>query len=304
MSRVPLPIYRFGKGLQTKSLEDFQPPDEFRIFQDARVKQGVVKRRAGQARVAVAGSDNAAQNFDGSNDVATFPRYTGWAWQSLGLRWTLRLLLSGDDTPAGDEYLLGWSSTGNKPLTIKRTSSRTIVVDHWDAAGTQVTLTSTATTDATSYPLMVTRDASTLRLWLGPTNDATSTSLSATSVSRVPADNLTFGAHNGANFLDGTLDYCDLRSTVAASANDGFLRLSDPRADDVMFCVGFEKTANGHLTDLSRFDSTGLVSGASNATALCVQSSPVLGMEPWVDATGNRKVLTIAGGLVYNVGMA
>lgn len=302
MAFEKVPIYRFGKGLQTKGTEDFSGPDEFRVAQNVRFRTGNARRRAGQSNIALAGSDNTARNFDGVNDVITVPKDARvWA---LPLRFTLRFLISGDDTPAGDEYFLGWSGTGNKPLTIKRDANRKIVVDFWDSAGTQTTLTSaTATTNATAYPCALIRDRSTLTLWIENTADVTSTSVSATLLGRTPADNLTFGAHNGANFFDGTIDYVDLQNVVYTSNADGWLRLVDPRAEHVLADYGFEVDANGLLTDRSRYENTGLNSGSSSATALCIQHSPVLGMAPRVDAAGRKKVLTIAGGLVYDVEM-
>ena len=294
------PIHGFGKGLQTKAAEDFQPADEFRVFQNVRVKDGTAKRRKGVVRLAITTSDNTARNFDGTNDVITVVKDTR-VW-ILPLRFSLRFLVNGDDTPAGDEYILGWSSTGNKPITIKRTSSRTIVVDFWDSAGTQTTLTSsTATTNGTSYACMVTRDTSTMKLWVNEAAEATSTSVSATLLGRTPVDNLTFGAHNGANFWDGTTDHVDLQNIVLSHNNDGFLRLVDPRAEHVLADYGFEVDANNLLTDRSRYENTGLNSGTASATALCVQNAPVTGMHQFVDASGQKKILTIAGGVVYAV---
>ena len=297
--RQYLPVYRFGKGLQTQAGEDFQAPDEFRVFQDVRVKDGRGKRRAGRARLAVTTSDNTARNFDGTNDVITVPKDTRvWA---LPLRFTLRFLVSGDDTPAGDEYILGWSSTGNKGITIKRDSSRKIVVDFWDSAGTNTTLTSTtATTNGTAYPCAVIRSGASLALWVENTAEATA-SVSATLLGRTPADNLTFGAHNGANFFDGSIDHVDLQNVALTDNRDGWLRLVDPRADHVTACYGFEVDSNGYLTDLSRYENTGLNSGSSSATAMCLSHAPVLGMHGWVAASGQKYVMVNAGGVLYPV---
>lgn len=295
-------IANFQKGLATKGSEDFGEPDAFRTAQNVRFKTGSAKRRAGTAKVATAGTDNVAQNFDGTNDVVTVPRNGASAWTSvwnLPLRWSLRLLVSCDDTPAGDEFILGWSSTGNKGLTVKIDSSRRIVVDHWDSAGTNVTLTGTAITAATATPIMVTRSTSTLKLWIENTVAASSTSLSSTLLGRTTVDNLTFGAHNGANFFDGTIDYCDLQHGVVLADNaDGFLRLTDTYADPVEACYFFAKSANNHVDDLSRNGNTGLLSGASDATALCVQASPVLLMHQWQKANGTRPILLNAGGRI------
>lgn len=295
-------IAGFGKGLQTKAAEDYGAPDAFRVFQNVRSKNGLAKRRAGQAWMATASSIARARNFDGTNDVVTIPKDTRiWA---LPLRFTLRFLLAGDDTPAGDEFILGWSSTGNKPLTIKRDSNRKVVVDFWDSAGTQTTLTSaTATTNAEATPCALVRDTSSLTLYIGNTADATG-SVSATLAGRTPADNLTIGAHNGANFFDGTLDYLDLQSGVVASDNaSGFLRLLDPRAEPVMACYWFDGISNNLLTDHSRYENTGLVSGPSDTAALCVAHAPVQALVPYLDKEGGKRVVVMAGGSIYNTGV-
>lgn len=306
MAREPVTV-TFRKGLQTKGSEDFGQPDEFRIAQDVRFRTGSAKRRGGMAKLGTAGTDNAAENFDGTNDVVTVPRNGSAAWGSvwnLPLRWSLRLLISCDDTPAGDEYILGWASTGNRGLTVRIDSSRRIVVDHWDSAGTLVTLTGTAITAATATPLLITRDTSTLKLWIENTVAASSSSLSATLLGRTTVDNLTFGATNGANFFDGTIDHVDLLYSVLADNADGFLRLTDTYADDVQACYTFDRTSNSHINDWSRNGSTGLLSGTTAVSALCVQSSPVLLMHQWEKANGTRPVLLNAGGRVSPVAVA
>lgn len=293
------PVYNFGKGLNTKRSEDFGAPDEFRVADNVRFKDGTARRRPGRARLAISDSDQTAREFDGTNDVITVVKDTRvWA---LPLYFTLRFLVSGDDTPAGDEFILGWSGTGNKPLTIKRDSNRKIVVDFWDSAGTQTTITSaTATTNAQPYPCALVRNGATMTLWIENTADATG-AVSATLLGRTPADNLTFGAHNGANFFDGKVDYIDLQNRVATDNRDGWLRLTDPRAEHVLACYTFEVDANGLLTDHSRYENTGLNSGSTSATTLSVQKAPGLGLHPFVDASGQKKVLTICGGRVYAV---
>lgn len=296
------PIYRFGKQLQTRHAEDFGEPDAFRIFQDGRASKGPLTRRPGQRRSMVCGSDNGALNFaPGSSETINVPLDTG-VW-TLGLRWSLRILFKEDDDPAGNEYLLGYAGAGVGSLTLRLNSSRNVVAVWTDSAAASVTLTSsTALTSGTAYPVMVTRDTSTLKLWVGNTAEVTSTSASATLLGRPPTANITFAGHNAAEYFDGDIDHVTLYQSVLADNADGFLRCADPMADDVLAHYTFEQTANAHVTDWSRYGNTGLaVNTPTTATALCVQDSPVMGMAPFTTLAGQKRVLIHSGGLVYPV---
>ena len=69
-------------------------------------------------------------------------------------------------------------------------------------------------------------------------------------------------------------------------------------------CYTFEKSANSHVDDHSRYGMTGLASGSSDATALCAGSNPILLLHPWQHATGAKKMLMNAGGRITSVVLA
>lgn len=296
------PIYRFGKGLQTRASEDFQAPDEFRTFQNVRVKTGLAKRRKGSAYRAMAGHDRTALNFDpASSETVNVPLDTRvWA---LGLRWSLKILFKQDDNPVGNEYLLGWAGAGVGPITVRLNSSRNVVVDFWDSTPTLTTLTSsTALTAGTAYPILITRNGATLTLYVANTAEASSTSVSSTLSGRTPTTNLTFAGHNAASYFDGDIDHATLYSSVLANNANGFIRCTDPLADDVLAHYTFEQTANAHVTDWSAWGNTGLgVNTPTTATALCLNPALVNGAAFYKDSTGVGKAALLAGGRFYAV---
>ena len=298
-----LPIYRFGKQLQTRRAEDFGSPDEFRIFQNARVRDGLLGRRPGKARVAVAGTDGAALNFDGAADYLTIPLDTR-VW-TLGLRWSIRMIVKSDLQPVADQYLLGIAGAGNKGVTLHVNSSKFLVANVWDSAGNQTTLTSTTDLAAgTAYPIMLTRDAGTLKLYVGRAVDDTDT-MSSTLSCRTPSANIQIGCHNTANFFDGDIDHLTVYNTCLPNNLDGFLRPDDPMADDVTACYLMEKDANEYVEDLSRYGNTALATSAPiSATGLSVQDAVVQGMAPFTDKAGKKRLLVVAGGRVYAPEMA
>jgi hypothetical protein len=295
------PIYRFGKQLQTRAAEDYGKPDEFRIFQNARVRDGLLTRRPGKARVVVAGTDGAALNFDGSADYLTVPIPTGGGVWLLGLRWSLKMLIKQDDNPAGNEYLLGMAGGGNTPVTVHLTSSRILTATLYDSAGSSVALTSsTALTAGTSHSVLVTRDTNTCKLWINNTAEDTDTTFSATLSMRTPASSFQVGATNSGSFFDGDIDFLTLYSTVLADNADGFLRLADPYARDVLAHYTMEKDANEYVEDHSRFGNTALaVSAPISATGLSVRDAVGQGMTGWLDRNGKRRILAAMGGRIY-----
>lgn len=295
------PIYRFGKGLQTRTAEDFGKPDEFRIFQNARCGKGLLERRPGQARVGYATTASACLAFVAlQSHVVTIPLDTRpWA---LGLRWSLRFPFQ-IRTASVTQYILGYAGAGVGSIVLRVTSGNKLVAAFTDSAATTTTLTGATTLSVdTTYAAMVTRDKNTLKLWLDNSVDASSTSVSSTLLGRTPTAAVTLGAHNGADFLDGRIDNVTLYSTVFADNSEGLIRCVDPMAEDVLACYTGEMDANYLVTDWSRFGNTGEASGTmANEAALCVPDTAVTGCAPFIDRNGKKRAVLMAGGKVYGL---
>lgn len=302
MANQIAPVYGFGKQLQTRGSEDFGSPDAFRIFANGRTSDGLMRRRPGKARVAVCGTDHGALNFaPGSSEILTIPLPTGGGVWVLPLRFTLEIVFKGDDDPTGNEYLLGYAGAGVGGLTLRLNSSRNMVAVWTDSAAASVTMTSsTALTSGTAYSVLVTRDTSTLKLWVNNTAEATSTSASATLLGATPTASVTVAGNNGTDFFDGDIDHLTLLQSCLTDNAEGFLRLADPLADDVLAHYTMEQTANAHVTDWSRYGNTAIAANTpTTATALCVQDALVQGVAPMTTLGGQKRAVVVAGGRVY-----
>lgn len=292
-----LPVYNFAKGLQTRKAEDFSEPDEFREFLNARVK-GTCRRRPGQDRIAVAGTNAAAMNFNGTTQHIEVP-YDTRVW-TLGLRFSLRVVFKQDDNPTGDEFLIGWSG-GTGPIKLKLDSTRKVVFSFTDSASTTTTVTgATALTAGTAYTVLVTRDKDAIKLYVNNVVDATGT-VSATLLGKAPTAALYF-ARDASTYFDGDIDHVLLLNSALADNSEGFLRITDPRADDVLAFYPMENAGNSLVTDYSRYENTGEQKNTpASATTLCIQDSPIIGMAPLCDASGKKKMLVLAGNQYYGV---
>lgn len=292
-----MPVYSFAKGLQTRKAEDFSEPDEFREFLNARVK-GNGYRRPGQDRIAVTTTDAAAMNFNGTDEYIEVP-YDARVW-TMPLRFSLRVVFKQDDNPTGDEFLLGWAG-GTGPIKLKLDSSRKVVFSFTDSANTTTTVTgATALTSGTAYTVLVTRDRDSVKLYVNNAVDATGT-VSATLLGKAPTAALYF-ARDNTSYFDGDIDHVLLLNSALPDNSEGFMRIQDPRADDVLAFYPMEDAGNSLVNDYSRYENTGEQKNApTSATTLCVQDAPILGMAPLCDNTGKKKMLVLAGRLYYGV---
>lgn len=291
-----LPFYKFEKGLQTRKGENFRDPDEFTIFQNARVRESAF-RRPGQDRIAIAsGSDSTAFNFNGTSQFIE-TSYDARVW-TLPLRFSLRVVIKQDDNPVGDEFIIGWL-TGSGPVFLKLDSNRKVVFSITDSASSTTTVTSTtALTAGTAYSILVTRDKDSLKMWVNNTLDATGT-MSATLLGKAPTQSLLFATNNSTNWFDGDIDHVLLLGSALADNSEGFLRPCDPRADDVLAYYPMEDAGNSLVNDLSRFEATGVQGNSPTAIAsLCVQDTPINLMTQF-DTGGKKKLLIVAGRLFY-----
>lgn len=291
-----LPFYKFDKGLQTRKGENFRDPDEFMVFQNARVRESAY-RRPGQDRVAIAsGADSAAFNFNGSNQYIEVP-FDARVW-TLPLRFSLRVVIKQDDNPTGDESIIGWL-TGAGPVFLKLDSNRRVVFSITDSASSTTIVTSaTALTAGTAYSILITRDKSSLKMWINNTVDATGT-MSATLLGAAPTQSLLFATNNSTNWFDGDIDHVLLLGSCLTDNSEGFLRPADPRADDVLAYYPMEDAGNTLVNDFSRFENSGVQGNSPvSAASLCVQDTPVTGMTQF-DTGSRKKLLIIAGRLFY-----
>lgn len=292
-----LPIYKFDKGLQTRKPEDFSEPDEFRQFLNARWDGS---RRPGQDRILVptqSAGNCAATNFNGTNQYAG-AAFNATVW-TLPLRFSLRVLFKQDvHVRTGDEFLIGWGAPGTGPITLKINSSGKVVFTITDSASVSTTITSTATiATGTKYSVLVTRDKSNLKMYvtsISETSESTNTAtMSATLKSAAPTQYPLFAVNGAAGlpgttgWYDGDIDHILLLNTTLANNNEGFIRPSDPMADDVLAYYPFDATT--FLYDHSRFGNNGSYGNAPPSTThLCVSEAQVRAVGQFDTGEGAR----------------
>lgn len=301
-----LPVYNFEKGLQTRKGEDFTEPDEFREFQNARWD---CSRRPGQDRISVlANLDSSAFDFDGSSFSVSAPRLDA-VW-TLPLQFSLRVVFKQDDASGSDEFLIGWEA-GTNPFSLKLNGSRNVVFTFTDSASNTTTMTgSSVLATGTAYSVLITRNKSELKMWVNNTVDATAT-VSATLLGKAPTTKWIIFGGNGfgaigqvVNFFDGTIDHVLLMSVALADNTEGFMRIPDPLAEEVMAYYPMEYAQySNQVFDQSRFENTGAASASgATVTSLCVPELPVRGMVQ-LDNVTNTKLVIVAGRQFFNAGI-
>ena len=243
------PVIREFTGLNTKGLEDGRRATEFVSLQNARLREGAIKRRPGSVRLDVAGTEAKAVDFDGGVDYYTCPIDTRvWA---LGTRFTIRAIIDADDNTGTETVLYAGNTT---PSIAIDTASNKLRVRVWDSAAALTTVTSTADlpTNATTS-IFFTRNGASLSLQIDNGTADTGT-MSATNSLRTPVGLVAVGrVTGGGSAFDGTIDSIDLFNRVLPHNRDRLLRWPDPYADRTcLMTLDMNDTANGIITDRSR----------------------------------------------------
>lgn len=292
------PVIRDFTGLNTKGLEDGRRATEFVNLQNARLREGAIKRRPGSVRLDVAGTDAKAMDFDGSTQEVTAtvdPRV--WA---LGTRFTIRLIFSPDATSTNDVIFRAGSATTATDLTFDNSNKLRWRVYDSDATLTTVTSTDNApTSDAT---VLLTRDGATLSMSINAGTADTGT-MDASKSLRTPAGNLNIAAAGGANWFDGVIDSLDVFNRLLPTNTDRWMRWPDPFADPTCLAsYDFNATSDGIVKDRSRFRNNGYTTGSpTEVTALAHNPAPVWAIAGYRNVGGERRVYVEAGGIPYIV---
>lgn len=289
-------------GLNTTAAEHSSAPGVYPVAQNIRTSSGNSAVRTGMKRLVVIAPDDTAKiiDADGSNDKATTP-YTPAEVFPLGTQWTVEFLCQAD-TLSGDHYIIG-DTGASSALKIKQTSSNTFVATVTDSAVTSTSVTSGATaTVGTVCAVMLTRNGATLSLYVNNAAAVTAT-MSATNPLLGPHSALSFYANNNANFYDGRIEFFRAFKTVKTTQADGWYRLANPLAPDVICDYVFEIDAGtGYVLDRSRFENHLTVAGtpATTSTLLGHAPVPVQSIAPMLSRDSGRRVILTARGLVYS----
>lgn len=290
-----------GSGLNTSRIEQTSESAVLRVFKNVRSDQGGVVRRPGMVRIGRITPPSQCGDFDGTNDILQFNGDTR-IWP-LGTRWTVEALCRPDALTGTHTILGGDAANAGLRIQMDTTGGGRVLVTVRDSAGTDVTLTVSGITTAVVYAIQVVRDGASLTLRVNGTEDTDT--MHATNVLGAQVSTaitgVTIGATAGASFFDGAIDFVRGFSTAKTHQRDGWRRLLDPYADDVLFdiCTG---TTSSRARDRSRYGNHASSSNLpTNTTALCVNPSPIQSIAQRTKANGARELVVVAGGGVYPV---
>lgn len=306
MSRGRDTHYGFGAGLQTTRVRETPGAPFWQVFQNVRVSQGAAVRRGGMVRLSHFAADQQCVDFDGVNDVLEgFQRFT------LGTQFTVEWFAF-VDTLTSPRTILG-GSTANPGLKIQLSSTGggTLTVTMRDSAGNQTVVSLLCGGAVAPHVGQFVRDGANLTLRFRGNSDVTATGTHASAVLSLAAQGsgsaaLKVGAHNGADWMDGRIDFVRGFSKVKAGfTDDAFSRLFNPRAPHVIFDIRTGLDASNHARDEGRFNNHLIPAGAPVQVAtLANNPCPVQMIAPSTKANGQRLLYVVAGGKLYPVYVA
>lgn len=284
-------------GLNT-SVPDESHDIAFRTFQDVRTDSGSAKRRNGHVRVLRLASTDAIIDFDGTNDRVDTPASA--PIQTLGETFTLEWLCKAD-TLSGNHYVIGKSGASTVGISVRQTSSNTMVVVVTDSGANTATLTATGITTSILAACQLVRSGANLTLTVNGTA-YTGTIASGTTVAF--GGKAAFGTDNGATFYDGRIEFVRGFSVARTSQMDGWSRLLNPRAPSVLFDYVLNETT--FVRDRSLYENSASVTGSPATTSSLLSNNPVpIQAIAQPQATdGTRKVYIVGAGVVYPVTVA
>lgn len=293
MSKVYVREYKSNAGLSTTALSESEVP--FPVFQDVRSNKGAFERRAGMVRVArIATTATCCDMASASSQYIAIP-YDARVW-ALGTRFTIEGLINADSI-AATRYILGRAGT-SPGITVHYATNGDLVVNVWDNAATQTTVTYAGAGSAgTLIAWQFVRNGASLTLRVNNGTAATGT-MSATLPLRASTVDVQLGAHNSTDFFDGKYDRLTLYKSVKTTQAGNWSRLPNPRAPDVMADYCLEIDANGTVLDRSRFGNHGAAQGGatSAATSLAVNPARIQALQHVSDAQGVRRLWGCAEG--------
>lgn len=305
MSRGRVAIYQFTEGLQTTPSVQRSGPRGYETFQNVRNSTGPAAQRLGMKRVtgASAGSDASIIDFDGTNDYLTIAhdsRSTAFTSYSA---FTISGLVQ-CDTLAAPGYIFSrdnaTASLRDVTVYVDSTSGGRILADIRDSAGTQTLLQVTGLAASTIIAWSVVRSGSTVTLYA---NGSSSAGTISNGTLAVTSDNLLIGATGGpASFFNGRIEFVTGWNVARTSPVDGWSRLINPRALDVLFDYVTEiDSGTGYVLDRGRIENHADTAGSPTTTATLLGNPPVpvQCMAPILTRSNARRLIVVARGDVY-----
>jgi len=273
-------------------------PDEFSTFQNVETDLGMLDVRKGRVRVGTITNTTQILDADGSDDTVVMGGATIPFVPVGTTKWTFEMLFR-NDSVASSKYVIGRQSATACGLKIQHTSISTVVATITDSAANASTLTWTGIGADTTCGLQITRDGATLTGWLNGTTQTTTMNATNDTASGTWAA----FADNGANFLNGGIDYIRLWNVVRSTRRDIYMRLLNPRHKNVLYDWVFVTDSIGDVIDRGSRGAHSTTAGTPAFTkdALCLNAAPIQGIGYNVRKDGTRELIVANGGRHHTV---
>lgn len=286
-------FFSFRGGLKTSGPEGF--PDGYETFQDVEVDDGGCDSRGGMVRLARIANTESVMDFDATNNYATLP--SGFH-TTIGTVWTLEILFE-TDTITADRYIMGRNGAGAACISIRQTTTSTVVAVITDSAANAVTLTWTSIAAGTLCGLQIVRNGTAITGWLNGTTQTGT--LAANNTGATGA--VTFGRDNTGGYHDGGTDNCRVWSVARTTKRDLYRRLLNPRSRAVLFCWVFTQGAGDDIIDYGVRGAhlATLGSPAWNRSPLALNPAPIQGLGFNVRRNATREIWAANAGRLYTL---
>ena len=284
--------FTFDRGLQDPGQDR---PDDFNGFQDVEHDGGGgVEARKGSVLLGKITNALGIMDADGTNDRVNFPSHASLV--PLGTVWTLEMLFQADSLGA-DSFFLGPQTGTAAGITVKQTTTSTLVVTVTDSAAAATTLTWTGQAVSTVIGLQVVRDGASLTGYLNGTT-ATGTMSATNSLSSGSYSAFT---NNGANWADGGIDYIRIWKAARTTHQDLYRRLLNPRNRNVLFDWVFNEGSQSDVIDRGIYGAHGTTAGSPTwaRANLAVNPAPISGLAYSVRRDGTRELVAATHGRFY-----
>lgn len=289
------PVIAYRKELQTTLQGRSGTPEDFVTWQDVETDRGGAEARKGMVRLTRIANSASIMDFDGTNNTATLA--SGHAkLYPLGTVFTLETLFE-TDTLSADRFILGRATASACGITIKQTTTETVVLVITDSAAATTTLTWTSVPATTRCALQLTRDGAAVTGWLNGTTQTGTMSATNSLASAAMA----VGSDNAGSYHDGGVDFLRIWDIARTDRRDIQKRLVNPRNPHVLFNWVFTQGTNDDIVDSGLYGAHAVTSGspAFNRSGLASNPATIQALSFNVRKSGAREVVAAAFGSIY-----
>lgn len=287
--------YFIPKGLSTTGYSG-GTPEEFDRFQDVETDHGGFEIRGGMVRLASVADSRGILDFDGVDDRVDLPASSPLS--SLGTIWTVGALFVVDDLSSLRTIIAKYGAA-TIGLQVNVGTLGTVNVVFRDTAGNTTQLTSAAQSAGATIALTAYRSGDSVGIIV---NGTTTTGTMSSATNLMDTGRVSLGTNNGANWLDGGIDFVRAWNVVRTTQQDAHRRLQNPRVASVL-CDYVLNQGTANTPDVHDRSAYGLhadVQGTPTwAKTPLSNSAPIQGIGYSVRRNGTREIVFMSAGRPY-----